>query len=211
MRARQCRNVRSASPLGSCSWGVRVLYAGMARATDGERTTSQGSAERGLLDYLRILWRHKLLIALTVIVTTGAAVGLDHVRHSHLPGDRRGPLHRPGRLGSLLDVRPLTRRTSPQTSSSSGAPRCRRQSPRCSTRPHRRSRRPRSVPPMSPRSPCGRRAQTSRQRRQTRTPAPTSRSQPRTTSIRSSPPRSRSRRRYIAQQSRINTILADSR
>ena len=52
----------------------------MARATDGERTTSQDSAERGLLDYLRILWRHKLLIALTVIVTTGAAVGLDHFR-----------------------------------------------------------------------------------------------------------------------------------
>src|SRR6202035_365976 len=52
----------------------------MAQATDGERTTGEGSAERGLLDYLRILWRHKLLIALTVIVTTGAAVGLDHFR-----------------------------------------------------------------------------------------------------------------------------------
>lgn len=60
--------------------GVRVLYAGMARATDGERATSQGLAERGLLDYLRILWRHKLLIALTVVVATGAAVGLDRVR-----------------------------------------------------------------------------------------------------------------------------------
>jgi tyrosine-protein kinase len=74
---RQWRNVRSASPPGSGSWGVRVVYAGMA---DGERTTSQDSAERGLLDYLRILWRHKLLIAMTVIVTTGAAVGLDHFR-----------------------------------------------------------------------------------------------------------------------------------
>ena len=60
----------------------------MARATDGERTTSggEGLAERGLLDYLRILWRHKLLIALTVIVTTGAAVGLDHVRHRTYQG-----------------------------------------------------------------------------------------------------------------------------
>ena len=45
-----------------------------------------GSAERGLLDYLRILWRHKLLIALTVVVTTGAAVGLDHVRHRTYQG-----------------------------------------------------------------------------------------------------------------------------
>jgi capsular exopolysaccharide synthesis family protein len=53
----------------------------MARATEGERATSQGSAERGLIDYMRILWRHKLLIALTVLVTTGAAVGLDQVRH----------------------------------------------------------------------------------------------------------------------------------
>ena len=52
----------------------------MAEAWDGERSSGDGSAERGLLDYLRILWRHKLLIALTVIVTTGVAVGLDHVR-----------------------------------------------------------------------------------------------------------------------------------
>jgi non-specific protein-tyrosine kinase len=43
-------------------------------------------AERGLLDYLRILWRHKLLIALTVVVTTGTAVGLDHVRHRSYQG-----------------------------------------------------------------------------------------------------------------------------
>ena len=66
--------------------GGRVLYPGMSRATDGERTTSEGLAERGLLDYLRILWRHKLLIALTVIVTTGAAVGLDRVRHRTYQG-----------------------------------------------------------------------------------------------------------------------------
>jgi capsular exopolysaccharide synthesis family protein len=58
----------------------------MAQATDGERTTNEGSAERGLLDYLRILWRHKLLIALTVIVTAGAAVGLDQVRHRTYQG-----------------------------------------------------------------------------------------------------------------------------
>ena len=78
--SRQWRNVRSASPPGSCSWWVLVLYAGMAQPTDGELTTGEGSTERGLLDYLRILWRHKLLIALTVIVTAGAAVGLDRVR-----------------------------------------------------------------------------------------------------------------------------------
>jgi len=58
----------------------------MAEAWDGERTSGDGSAERGLLDYLRILWRHKLLIALTVIVTTGVAVGLDHVRHRTYQG-----------------------------------------------------------------------------------------------------------------------------
>ncbi len=58
----------------------------MAQATSGGRATSQGSAERGLIDYLRILWRHKLVIALTVIVTTGAAVGLDHVRHRTYQG-----------------------------------------------------------------------------------------------------------------------------
>ncbi len=45
-----------------------------------------GSAERGLVDYLRILWRHKLLIALTVVVTSGAAVGLDHVRNRTYQG-----------------------------------------------------------------------------------------------------------------------------
>src|ERR1700733_11542404 len=58
----------------------------MAEAWDGERTSGDASAERGLLDYLRILWRHKLLIALTVVVTTGAAVGLDHVRHRTYQG-----------------------------------------------------------------------------------------------------------------------------
>ena len=60
--------------------GGLVLYAGMARATDGEHTTSEDGPERGLLDYLHILWRHKLVIALTVVVATGAAVGLDHFR-----------------------------------------------------------------------------------------------------------------------------------
>ena len=64
---------------------------GMARATNGERTIGQGSAnhdspERSLLDYLRILWRHKLVIALTVLVATGAAVGLDRVRHRTYEG-----------------------------------------------------------------------------------------------------------------------------
>jgi capsular exopolysaccharide synthesis family protein len=39
-----------------------------------------------LLDYMRILWRHKLVIALTVVVTTGAAVGIDHVRHRTYQG-----------------------------------------------------------------------------------------------------------------------------
>ncbi len=58
----------------------------MAQATEGERSTSQGSAERGLLDYLRILWRHKLVIVLTVVVATGAAVGLDQVRHRTYQG-----------------------------------------------------------------------------------------------------------------------------
>ena len=75
---------------------------------DGERTTSQDSAERGLLDYLRILWRHKLLIALTVIVTTGAAVGLDHFRTRTYQGTAEILFTAPGRLGSLLDVQPLS-------------------------------------------------------------------------------------------------------
>ena len=52
----------------------------MAAAMDGGRTSGEGSAERGLLDYLRILWRHKLVIALTIVVAVGAAVGLDHFR-----------------------------------------------------------------------------------------------------------------------------------
>ena len=44
------------------------------------RTDNQGSAEPGLLDYLRILWRHKVVIALTMAVATAAAVALDEAR-----------------------------------------------------------------------------------------------------------------------------------
>ena len=58
----------------------------MARATDGEGATGQGSAERGLLDYLRILWRGRFVIALAVLVAVGAAVGLDRVRHRTYQG-----------------------------------------------------------------------------------------------------------------------------
>jgi succinoglycan biosynthesis transport protein ExoP len=49
----------------------------MARAPDVQRTSSQGSTEPGLLDYLRILWRHKLVVVLTVVVAAGTVVGLD--------------------------------------------------------------------------------------------------------------------------------------
>ncbi len=52
----------------------------MARAPDVARLGTQGPAEPSLLDYLRILWRHKLLIVLTVVVTTGTVVVLDQVR-----------------------------------------------------------------------------------------------------------------------------------
>ena len=52
----------------------------MGRSRGFARTDSQGSTEPGLLDYLRILWRHKFVIALTMIVATGAVVALDQAR-----------------------------------------------------------------------------------------------------------------------------------
>jgi capsular exopolysaccharide synthesis family protein len=36
--------------------------------------------EPGLLDYVRILWRHKVLILLTVVIAVAAMVGIDHTR-----------------------------------------------------------------------------------------------------------------------------------
>ncbi|HEY3941389.1 MAG TPA: polysaccharide biosynthesis tyrosine autokinase [Acidimicrobiales bacterium] len=51
----------------------------MVRAAVGARTSSE-AAEPGLVDYLRILWRHKFLIVLTVVVATGTVVGLDRAR-----------------------------------------------------------------------------------------------------------------------------------
>jgi len=52
----------------------------MGRPRGFARTDSQGSTEPGLLDYLRILWRHKFVIALTMVAATGAVVALDQAR-----------------------------------------------------------------------------------------------------------------------------------
>ena len=49
----------------------------MTRAPNGANTGNQVPAEPGLLDYLRVLWRHRLVVALTVVVTTGTVVGFD--------------------------------------------------------------------------------------------------------------------------------------
>lgn len=52
----------------------------MGRFPDSARTGDQSSAEPGLLDYLRILWGHRLIIALTVVATAGIVVALDQAR-----------------------------------------------------------------------------------------------------------------------------------
>src|SRR5271154_5553750 len=52
----------------------------MGLSRGSARTDSRGSTEPGLLDYLRILWRHKLVIALTMAVAVVAVVALDEVR-----------------------------------------------------------------------------------------------------------------------------------
>ena len=55
-----------------CGWADDLE---ISRGTD-----SQGSAEPGLLDYLRILWRHKLVIALTMVIAIGTVAALDQLR-----------------------------------------------------------------------------------------------------------------------------------
>lgn len=40
----------------------------------------EASVEPGLLDYLRILWRHKALVLVTFVVCVAAMVGVDHTR-----------------------------------------------------------------------------------------------------------------------------------
>src|SRR5271154_1964997 len=52
----------------------------MGLSRGSARTDSRGSTEPGLLDYLRILWRHKIVIALTIAVAVVAVVALDEVR-----------------------------------------------------------------------------------------------------------------------------------
>ena len=58
----------------------RCYFSHVARTYNTARQSADGTVEPGLLDYLRILWRHKLLIIVTFVICIGAMVGIDTKR-----------------------------------------------------------------------------------------------------------------------------------
>lgn len=72
--------------------------ASRALATSDRR----GTREPSLLDYLRTVWRHKLLVLLTIVVAVGAVIGIDSRRHKVYQSNAQILLSNQGATGSAV-------------------------------------------------------------------------------------------------------------